>query len=169
MVALIGASGSGKPTLLGILSGSGRPIGGWARVVGVELTTMNRAQRIDYQRYVVGPVRQRTSSSLLPYLNIAESVALSMVIAGRRERDKRVRELLELLDVSRCAGWCPAQLSGRQQQQIAIATALANGPRVLLADESTGGLDRENSVQVLEVVRQTAENLGTIMSVVTHG
>ena len=89
VVALVGASGSGKSTLLGILSGNDRPTGGRARVAGVELTTMNRAQRVDYQRHVAGFVRQRTSNNLLPYLSAAENVALPMVIAGHRERDGR--------------------------------------------------------------------------------
>ena len=168
VVALVGASGSGKSTLLGILSGNDRPTGGRARVAGVELTTMNRAQRVDYQRHVTGFVRQRTSSNLLPYLSAAENVALPMVIAGRRERDGRVRELLGLLGVSGCADRRPAQLSGGQQQRVAIAAALANDPRVLLADEPTGELDQENSAQVLEAMRRAAENLGTTVLIVTH-
>lgn len=168
VVALVGASGSGKSTLLGILSGNDRPTGGRARVAGVELTTMNRAQRVDYQRHVAGFVRQRTSSNLLPYLSAAENVALPMVIAGRRERDGRVRELLGLLGVSGCADRRPAQLSGGQQQRVAIAVALANDPRVLLADEPTGELDQENSAQVLEAMRRAAENLGTTVLIVTH-
>lgn len=168
VVALVGASGSGKSTLLGILSGNDRPTGGRARVAGVELTTMNRAQRVDYQRHVAGFVRQRTSSNLLPYLSAAENVALPMVIAGRRERDGRVRELLGLLGVSGCADRRPAQLSGGQQQRVAIAAALANDPRVLLADEPTGELDQENSAQVLEAMRRAAENLGTTVLIVTH-
>ena len=168
VVALVGASGSGKSTLLGILSGNDRPTGGRARVAGVELTTMNRAQRVDYQRHVTGFVRQRTSSNLLPYLSAAENVALPMVIAGHRERDGRVRELLGLLGVSGCADRRPAQLSGGQQQRVAIAAALANDPRVLLADEPTGELDQENSAQVLEAMRRAAENLGTTVLIVTH-
>ena len=168
VVALVGASGSGKSTLLGILSGNDRPTGGRARVAGVELTTMNRAQRVDYQRHVTGLVRQRTSSNLLPYLSAAENVALPMVIAGRRERDGWVRELLGLLGVSGCADRRPARLSGGQQQRVAIAAALANDPRVLLADEPTGELDQENSAQVLEAMRRAAENLGTTVLIVTH-
>ena len=164
----MGASGSGKSTLLGILSGNDRPTGGRARVAGVELTTMNRAQRVDYQRHVAGFVRQRTSSNLLPYLSAAENVALPMVIAGHRERDGRVRELLGLLGVSGCADRRSAQLSGGQQQRVAIAAALANDPRVLLADEPTGELDQENSAQVLEAMRRAAENLGTTVLIVTH-
>ncbi|MGO0575606.1 ABC transporter ATP-binding protein [Ornithinimicrobium panacihumi] len=168
VVALVGASGSGKSTLLGILSGLDRPTGGRARVAGVDLLTMNRAQRVDYQRHVVGFVWQQTSRNLLPFLTAADNVALPMVISNRKERGARVVELLDLLGVGDCADRKPAQLSGGQQQRVAIATALANSPSVLLADEPTGELDDANSEQVLEAMRQAAEELGTTVLVVTH-
>ena len=168
IVALVGASGSGKSTLLGILSGLDRPTGGRARVAGVDLLTMNRAQRVDYQRHVVGFVWQQTSRNLLPFLTAADNVALPMVISNRKERGTRVSELLDLLGVGDCAGRKPAQLSGGQQQRVAIATALANSPSVLLADEPTGELDDASSEQVLQAMRQAAEELGTTVLVVTH-
>ncbi|MFK5645937.1 ABC transporter ATP-binding protein [Ornithinimicrobium sp. LYQ121] len=168
VVALVGASGSGKSTLLGILSGLDRPTGGRARVAGVDLLTMNRAQRVDYQRHVVGFVWQQTSRNLLPFLSAADNVALPMVISNRKDRAARVTELLELLGVGDCAGRRPAQLSGGQQQRVAIATALANSPAVLLADEPTGELDDAASEQVLEAMRQAAGELGTTVLVVTH-
>lgn len=90
VVALAGTPGSGRPTLLRILSGGDRPIDGRTCVVGVGLITMDRAQRVDHQRHVAGFIRQRTSSNLLPYLSTAEGIALPVVIAGRRERDRRV-------------------------------------------------------------------------------
>lgn len=168
VVALVGASGSGKSTLLGILSGLDRPTGGKARVAGVDLLTMNRGQRVDYQRHAVGFVWQQTSRNLLPFLTAAENVALPMVISGRRERAGRVSELLELLGIPDCAGRRPAELSGGQQQRVAIATALANSPSVLLADEPTGELDDAASEQVLEAMRGVAGELGTTVLVVTH-
>lgn len=168
IVALIGASGSGKSTLLGILSGHDRPTGGRAQVAGVDLLAMSQKQRIDYQRHTVGFVWQQTSRNLLPFLSAAENVALPMVISGRAERRQRVEDLLELLDVADCAARRPRELSGGQQQRIAIATALANSPRVLLADEPTGELDETNSVAVLEALRGAATELGTTVLVVTH-
>ena len=167
VVALVGASGSGKSTLLGILSGNDRPTGGRARVAGVELTTMNRAQRVDYQRHVTGFVRQRTSSNLLPYLSAAENVALPMVIAGRRERDGRVRELLGLLGVSGCADRRPAQLSGGQQQRVAIARAFVNRPKILIADEPTGNLDPETSVGIMKLLDRINRTKTTVI-MATH-
>ncbi len=168
VVALVGASGSGKSTLLGILSGLDRPTGGRARVAGVDLLTMSRAQRVDYQRHVVGFVWQQTSRNLLPFLSAADNVALPMVISSRKDRSTRVRELLDLLGVGDCADRRPAQLSGGQQQRVAIATALANSPAVLLADEPTGELDDAASEQVLEAMRSAAQELGTTVLVVTH-
>lgn len=168
IVALVGASGSGKSTLLGILSGHDRPTGGRARVAGVDLLAMSASQRVDYQRNSVGFVWQQTSRNLLPFLTAAENVSLPMVISGSKERAKRTKELLELLDVGDCADRTPRQLSGGQQQRVAIATALANSPRVLLADEPTGELDEKNSDLVLEAMRQAATQLGTTMLVVTH-
>ena len=168
VVAIVGASGSGKSTLLGILSGLDRPTGGRARVAGVDLLTMSRAQRVDYQRHVVGFVWQQTSRNLLPFLTAADNVALPMVISNRKERGARAAELLDLLGVGDCADRRPAQLSGGQQQRVAIARALANSPSVLLADEPTGELDDASSEQVLEAMRQAAEQLGTTVLVVTH-
>ncbi|WP_299519556.1 ABC transporter ATP-binding protein [uncultured Serinicoccus sp.] len=168
VVALVGASGSGKSTLLGILSGLDRPTGGRARVAGVDLLSMSRAQRVDYQRHTVGFVWQQTSRNLLPFLSAAENVALPMVISGRRERARRVEDLLDLLGLGDCADRRPTELSGGQQQRVAIATALANSPAVLLADEPTGELDDTASAQVLEVMREAAGSLGTTVLVVTH-
>lgn len=168
VVALVGASGSGKSTLLGILSGLDRPTGGRARVAGVDLLAMTRAQRVDYQRHAVGFVWQQTSRNLLPFLSAAQNVALPMVISGRRQRAERGQELLELLGIPDCAGRRPYELSGGQQQRVAIATALANSPSVLLADEPTGELDDAASAQVLEAMRSAAGHLGTTVLVVTH-
>ncbi|MBK7822772.1 MAG: ABC transporter ATP-binding protein [Tessaracoccus sp.] len=167
VVALVGASGSGKSTLLNILSGLDKPTGGRARVAGEDLTTMSARQRIDFRRHAVGFVFQQTSRNLLPFLTAAENVTLPMVIA-RRAREGRAGELLDLLGVADCADRRPAQLSGGQQQRVAIATALANAPSVLLADEPTGELDETHSAEVLDAMRDSAEQLGTTVLIVTH-
>lgn len=168
IVALVGASGSGKSTLLSILSGHDRPTGGKARVAGTDLLSMSASQRVDYQRHTVGFVWQQTSRNLLPFLTARDNVMVPMVISSRKDRHARARDLLDLLEVGDCADRLPRQLSGGQQQRIAIATALANSPRVLLADEPTGELDETNSVAVLGAMRQAATELGTTMLVVTH-
>lgn len=168
VVALVGASGSGKSTLLNILSGLDKPTGGRATVAGVDLLSMSKKQRIDYQRHTVGFVWQQTSRNLLPFLTAAENVALPLLISNARQRRERVMELLDLLGVSEVAGRRPAEMSGGQQQRVAIATAVANNPAVLLADEPTGELDDAMSEVVLEAMREASERLGVTVLIVTH-
>lgn len=168
VVALIGASGSGKSTLLNILSGLDTPTGGRARVAGVDLGSMSRRQRVHYQRHVVGFVWQQTSRNLMPFLTAAENIALPLVISGRKERGRRVEELLSLLDIADCRDRRPHEMSGGQQQRTAIAVALANDPAVLLADEPTGELDDAMSAEVLEAMRDASARLGVTVLIVTH-
>jgi putative ABC transport system ATP-binding protein len=168
VVALVGASGSGKSTLLNILSGLDTPTGGRARVAGVDLLSMTRRQRVAYQRHTVGFVWQQTSRNLMPFLTAAENIALPLVITRDSHRDRRVEELLELLGIGGCRDRRPGELSGGEQQRVAIATALANAPSVLLADEPTGELDDVMSAEVLEAMRETSEQLGVTVLIVTH-
>lgn len=168
IVAIVGASGSGKSTLLGILSGLDRPTGGRARVAGQDLGAMSSRQRIDYRRHTVGFVWQQTSRNLLPFLTAAENVMVPMMISNRRERAQHAADLLDMLGIGDCAGRRPQEMSGGQQQRVAIAIALANSPAVLLADEPTGELDQESSIQVLEGMREAALALGSTLLVVTH-
>ncbi len=171
LVAVVGASGSGKSTLLNILSGLDTPTGGSALVAGTDLLTMGRRERVHYQRHTVGFVWQQTSRNLLPYLTAAENVRLPLELAGagtRAERAARVGDLLDLLDVAEVAGRLPAEMSGGQQQRVAIAVAVANAPRVLLADEPTGELDEATSVEVLEALRSVNLATGVTTLVVTH-
>ena len=168
VVALVGASGSGKSTLLNILSGLDKPTGGRATVAGVNLGSMTRAQRVNYQRHTVGFVWQQTSRNLMPFLTAAENVALPLLISSARDRRERVGELLDLLGVSDVANRRPAEMSGGQQQRVAIATAVANNPSVLLADEPTGELDDAMSEIVLDAMREASERLGVTVLIVTH-
>ena len=168
VVALVGASGSGKSTLLTILSGLDRATGGRAVVAGTDLGSLRRRERAHYQRHTVGFVRQQTSRNLLPYLTAAENVAVPLVLSRARDRTRRAGELLDLLDVGHCRDRRPAEMSGGEQQRVAIAVALANQPRVLLADEPTGELDRATSAEVLDALRGASEALGLTVLVVTH-
>jgi len=168
VVALVGASGSGKSTLLTILSGLDRATGGRAVVAGTDLGSLRRRERAHYQRHTVGFVRQQTSRNLLPYLTAAENVAVPLVLSRVRDRARRAGELLDLLEVGHCRDRRPAEMSGGEQQRVAIAVALANEPRVLLADEPTGELDRATSAEVLEALRGASEALGLTVLVVTH-
>lgn len=171
LVAVVGASGSGKSTLLAILSGMDTPTAGVARVAGRDLLTMSGRERVIFRRDRVGFVWQQTSRNLLPYLTAAENVAAVLAITGkvaRAARAQRARDLLELLGIGHGADRRPDQLSGGEQQRVAIAVGIANEPQVLLADEPTGELDDETSAEVLEAMRAVNRELGVTTLIVTH-
>ena len=170
LVALVGASGSGKSTLLGILSGLDVPSAGTARVAGQDLGSMTARQRLAYRRSTVGFLFQQATANLLPDLTAVENVELPMVLGGvpRSERAARARETLEVLGIPECADRRLAELSGGQQQRVALGVAVANRPRVLLADEPTGELDTHSSDEVFGAIRDANRELGTTVLVVTH-
>ncbi len=170
MIAIVGASGSGKSTLLNVLSGLDVPTAGRARVAGWDLLRMSAADRLSYRRSTVGFVWQQTARNLLPYLSAAENVALPMAFAGirARERDRRSAELLDALDMGSKAQRRPGELSGGEQQRVAIAVALANQPKVLFADEPTGELDSATGEEVFAALRSANAELGTTVVIVTH-
>lgn len=168
LVAVVGASGSGKSTLLSILSGLDTPTAGSARVAGLDLLALRGRERVAYQRHTVGFVWQQTARNLLPYLSAAENIELAMIVARARNRTTRVDELLDLLDIAALRDRRPAELSGGQQQRVAIAVAIANSPRVLLADEPTGELDEATSADVLGAMEHVNRELGVTTLIVTH-
>jgi len=170
MVAVVGASGSGKSTLLSILAGIDVPTAGRARVDRWDLLAMSRADYVHYRRHTVGYLRQQTASNLVPYLTARQMIDLPMAMARTPARTRRARstELLAALGVADCADRRPAQLSGGQQMRVAVAVALANEPRVLLADEPTGELDTATSAEVFAALRTINQRLGVTIVVVTH-
>jgi ABC-type methionine transport system ATPase subunit len=125
---------------------------------------------VAYRRDVVGFVWQQTARGLLPFLSAAENVALPLLLAGtkRRERSARVEDLLELMGIGPCRDRVPAEMSGGEQQRCAIAVAVANRPQVLFADEPTGELDSMTADEVFAALRETNTELGTTIVVVTH-
>ncbi len=131
---------------------------------------MSGPDRVTYRRVVVGFVWQQTSRGLLPFLTAAENVALPLLLSrtGRRERAARAENLLALLGIGQCRDRRPAELSGGEQQRCAIAVAVANRPQVLFADEPTGELDSATADEVFAALRETNEELGTTIVVVTH-
>jgi ABC-type lipoprotein export system ATPase subunit len=170
LTAIVGASGSGKSTLMNILAGLDSPTAGRARVAGHDLAAMTARDRLGYRRGVVGFLWQQTARNLLSYLTARQNVVLPMRFAGvgRRVRARRATDLLDMLGVGYCAGRTPAQMSGGEQQRTAIATALANGPRVLLADEPTGELDSATAREVFAALQTANSELGVTVLVVTH-
>jgi putative ABC transport system ATP-binding protein len=167
LLAIVGASGSGKSTMLNILSGLDVPTAGIARVAGFDLLTMTARHRLRYRRRVVGFVWQQTGRNLLPYLTARENVELPMRLAGRVRR-RRAMELLEMVGVADCADRRPDQMSGGEQQRTAVAVAVANDPEVLFADEPTGELDEATAADVFGALRTINAELGVTIVIVTH-
>ena len=170
IVALVGASGSGKSTLMNILAGLDTPTAGSVRVAGNDLSAMNARQRLAYRRRVVGFIWQQTTRNLLPYLTAQQNVELPMRLAGARSRARhgRAGELLELLGLGDCLHRRPDQMSGGEQQRAAIAVALTNEPKVLLADEPTGELDSATAAEVFSALQKANVELGVTVLIVTH-
>jgi ABC-type lipoprotein export system ATPase subunit len=170
IIAIVGASGSGKSTLLNILAGYDAPSAGTIRVGDYDLLQMTNKEVVEYRRHEVGFIWQETSRNLFPYLTALENVELPMVISGASgsQRSERAKELLNVVGLGDRAGHKPAQLSGGEQQRVAIAVGLSNQPPLLLADEPTGELDDKTGEEVLELLNKVNQDLGTTIVIVTH-
>ncbi len=170
MVGIVGKSGSGKSTLLNILAGNDVPSAGKVRVAGHDLLRLNDRELIHYRRHVVGFIWQQTARNLLPYATArrnVEHVLLFSGVTGAAAR-KRSDELLSLVGLGDRRNHRPTDLSGGEQQRVAIAVALANQPAVILADEPTGELDSVTAREILAVLRRLNDELGVTIVVVTH-
>ena len=170
MLALVGPSGAGKSTLLNVIGGLDRPSAGRVLVDGANLADFSDGALDRYRREQTGFVWQLPGRNLISYLTARENVALPMVVARlpARVRGKRVAELLEAVGLSDRADHVPARLSGGEQQRVAIAIALANRPRLLLADEPTGELDSATARGIYETFRRLNEAFGLTILIVTH-
>ena len=170
IIAIVGASGSGKSTLLNILAGYDAPSAGTIRVGDYDLLQMTNKEVVQYRRHEVGFIWQETSRNLFPYLTTLENVELPMVIAGspEPERKKRAQELLDIVGLGDRSNHKPSELSGGEQQRVAIAVGLSNKPPLLLADEPTGELDDQTGKEVLELLNKVTQDLGTTILIVTH-
>jgi putative ABC transport system ATP-binding protein len=170
MLGIVGASGSGKTTLLNILGGLDRPSAGRVTVDGQDLLKLSDAALNRYRRKKVGFVWQQTSRNLIPYLTAQENVELPMNIAGMSRREKRdwARKLLQAVGLYERRKHRLVQLSGGEQQRVAIAVALANKPILLLADEPTGEVDSATAQTILDTFRRLNETLGLTTIIVTH-
>jgi ABC-type lipoprotein export system ATPase subunit len=170
LTAVVGASGSGKSTLMNILAGLDSPTAGSVRVAGHDLAAMSARERLGYRRQTVGFIWQQTSRNLLPYLTAWQNVMMPMRFSetARRGRAQRASDLLAVLGIAHCADRTPEQMSGGEQQRTAIATALANQPTLLLADEPTGELDSATARDVFAALQTANTELGATVLVVTH-
>ena len=171
VMAIIGNSGSGKSTLLNMIGGLDKPSAGTLFVDGVDLLKMSEKDLPAYKTKTVGFVWQNNARNIIPYLTALENVMIPMQfnseenITGKRER---ARELLELTNIGHRAGHKLNQLSGGEQQRVAIALALANDPKLLLADEPTGSVDTKTTEMIMEMFRSVNKALGTTIIIVTH-
>lgn len=167
LMAIIGNSGSGKSTLLNMLGGLDRPSAGNLYVDGKDLLKLTDKQLVEYKRETVGFVWQNNARNLIPYLTAVENVEMPMILKRNRDR-KRAEELLDMVGLSHRKHSRLSQLSGGEQQRVAIAIALANEPKLLLADEPTGAVDTATAMQILDVFRELNQNLGLTIIIVTH-
>jgi putative ABC transport system ATP-binding protein len=168
LVAVRGRSGSGKTTFLNILGGLDHPTSGRVIIDGHEVSSMSEDELVDVRRRSVAFIFQ--SFGLVPILSAAENVEipLRLVRTPARERDGRVRDLLELVGLGGRMKHRPHELSGGEQQRVAIARALANRPRILLADEPTGQLDSETGHVIMMLLRDVVRTEGVTAVVATH-
>ena len=168
MMAIIGNSGSGKSTLLNMLGGLDKPSAGALTVDGKNLLKYTDRDMIKYKRETVGFVWQNNARNLIPYLTAVENIELPMVISSKRKKRQRAMELLEQVGLAHRKNSKLHQLSGGEQQRIAIAIALANSPKLLLADEPTGAVDTKTAAHILELFRKLNRETGITIVIVTH-
>ena len=168
LMGIIGNSGSGKSTLLNIIGGLDIPSAGTMLVGGEDLLKFSDSQLVSYRRSTVGFVWQNNARNLIPYLSAQENVEIPMILKGGKKRTERARELLSLVGLSRRANGRLAELSGGEQQRVAIAIGLANRPRILLADEPTGEVDFPTAMILLDLFREASRSYGITVVIVTH-
>ena len=164
--AIMGPSGSGKSTLMHILAGLDRPTSGTVTLDGTELGGLDDAALTKLRRDKLGFVFQ--FFNLLPVLTAEENIVLPLSIAGQRPDPGWVRRLVETVGLTDRLTHRPAELSGGQQQRVAVARALVSRPAVVFADEPTGNLDSKSSEEVLRMLRQSVDELGQTVVMVTH-
>jgi putative ABC transport system ATP-binding protein len=164
--AIMGPSGSGKSTLMHILAGLDRPTGGSVVLDGVEITALDDGDLTRLRRDKLGFIFQ--FFNLLPVLTAEENIVLPLSIAGKNPDQEWVRRLVDTVGLADRLTHRPAELSGGQQQRVAVARALVSKPAVVFADEPTGNLDSKSSEEVLRMLRQSVDELGQTVVMVTH-
>jgi putative ABC transport system ATP-binding protein len=166
--ALMGPSGSGKSTLLNIIAGLDRPSEGVVNVAGIELTKLSDSQLAKWRAETIGFVFQ--SFNLIPVLTAAQNVELPLLLTSLSgaERKKRVATALRVVGLEDRIDHYPRQLSGGQEQRVAIARAIVNDPKIIVADEPTGDLDRKSADDVLALMERLNKELGKTIFMVTH-
>lgn len=168
LLGMVGVSGSGKSTLMNILGGLDRPSAGRVWVDGSDLLKLSDADLNEYRRTKVGFVWQQGARNLIPYLNAQENVELPMTLAGSINNKQWAGQLLEMVDLAQRRYHRLSELSGGEQQRVAIAVALANHPRLLLADEPTGEVDSETALRIYGIFQTLNRELDVTTVIVSH-
>lgn len=166
VVAITGPSGSGKSTLLGLIAGLDKPTAGSIMLDGVEITTLSENQMARYRRQKIGYIFQ--SFHLIPTLTALENVAVPLELTGDDQPNARAAELLAEVGLQDRQDHYPVQLSGGEQQRVAVARAFACRPPILLADEPTGNLDSATGRQVIDLLLSLNRDHGSTLVLVTH-
>lgn len=167
MLAIIGNSGSGKSTLMNIIGGLDRPTAGKIHVNGTDLLKLSDKEMMHYMRETIGFVWQNTARNMIPYLNALDNVKLVMQMAGKLDVN-RANMLLETVGLAHRKKNKMHELSGGEQQRVAIAIALANSPEILLADEPTGAVDTNTTAQIMNLFHTVNTEFGITTIIVTH-
>lgn len=168
LMAIIGNSGSGKSTFLNMIGGLDRPTAGRLYVDGLDLFRLSEKELVEYKRSKVGFVWQNNARNLIPYLPAWQNVQMPMLLTSRRDGRRRAEELLELVGMGHKKKSRLSEMSGGEQQRVAIAIALANEPDILLADEPTGSVDPQTATYIFDTFRRPNEELGLTVVIVTH-
>lgn len=170
LMSVIGKSGSGKSTLMNIIGGLEKPSVGHIVVDGKNLSEMTEQEMVDYRKNTIGFVWQKSSRNLLNYLTSIENIEAAMCFGNksRAQKKERANMLLEMVGLAHKKDSYPSQMSGGEQQRVAIAVALANEPKILLADEPTGAVDSKTSNMIQDLFRTLNRTLGLTIIIVTH-
>lgn len=168
MTAIVGRSGAGKTTLLNLISGLDAPTDGHVWINKVNIFKLSEADRLRLRRQQIGFIFQ--NFGLLPLLTARENVAVPLRMRGipREKREVRVDKALKWVGLEQRMHHRPYELSGGEQQRVAVARALAARPKIILADEPTGQLDTQTGRQVLDIMRTLSDRLGITLVIVTH-
>ncbi|MDE7195114.1 MAG: ATP-binding cassette domain-containing protein [Oscillospiraceae bacterium] len=168
LMGIVGASGSGKSTLLNMLGGLDKPSAGSLFIDGRDMLKFSEKDAIEYKRKTVGFVWQNNARNLIPYLTAQQNVEMPLLLSGFSGRSARASELLDMVGLSQRKNSRLDQMSGGEQQRVAIAIALSNNPKLLLADEPTGSVDTATSRLILDVFRNLNRVMGVTIIIVTH-
>lgn len=168
LMAIIGNSGSGKSTLMNMIGGLDRPSAGKLLVDSKDLLKFSEKDYMEHKRATVGFVWQNNARNLIPYMTALENVQVPMVLKSTKKRRAKALKLLEMVELSHRCDNRLGELSGGEQQRVAIAIALANDPKILLADEPTGSVDSTTAATILNIFRSISHEMGVTVIIVTH-